>query len=592
MSLATPAIVPQSAVRRLPRLALLLFCVAYVLPGFLGREPWKTNDVAAFGAMLDLARDGSHWWQPQVLGAPVDIAGHLPYWLGALFIRAMPFLPADLAARIPFGLLLALTLIGTWYAAYFLARQSSAQPVAFAFGGEADPVDYARALADAALLALVACLGLAQMSHETTPDLARLAMVSVVLMAAARLALPADRKPWRAQWLWGAGILGLMLSGAPWIAMSLGLGLTGAVWLSRQRQQALNPRDISGMVGLLALATVLAAITETIEWPQLVLPAEFTDWQRWARLLVWFTWPAWPMVMWTLWRWRGQLLSPHVSLPIWAALVSIVNSAVNPDFDRALLLALPAMAPLAAFALPTLGRSLSALIDWFTLVFFTGCALVIWVIWVSMQTGLPAKPAANVARLAPGFTPEFSLLLFVPALLATVAWFWLVAWRVGRHRQAIWKSLVLPAAGATLCWVLLFTLWLPLLDFGRSYGPLARRIATLVPAGSPCVTVDGLSQAQIAALEYQGGMELVRSGHEADSSCRLLVVHPDSQPTLDRRVTLVEWAYIGRVRRLNDKEFLLIYQRVSEAEHEKASPSKAAAAGTKIRPGAGATAAR
>ena len=37
----------QSAVRRLPRLALILFCAAYVLPGFLGREPWKTADVAA-----------------------------------------------------------------------------------------------------------------------------------------------------------------------------------------------------------------------------------------------------------------------------------------------------------------------------------------------------------------------------------------------------------------------------------------------------------------------------------------------------------------------------------------------------------------
>jgi hypothetical protein len=40
--------------------------------------------------------------------------------------------------------------------------------VAFAFGGEAQLIDYARAMADAALLALVACLGLAQLSHETT----------------------------------------------------------------------------------------------------------------------------------------------------------------------------------------------------------------------------------------------------------------------------------------------------------------------------------------------------------------------------------------------------------------------------------------
>ena len=73
----------------------------------------------------------------------------------------------------------------------------------------------ARALADAALLALVACLGLAQMSHETSPDLARLAMVSAVLMAASRLALPVTRHPWRTVALWGASTLGLVFRGAP-----------------------------------------------------------------------------------------------------------------------------------------------------------------------------------------------------------------------------------------------------------------------------------------------------------------------------------------------------------------------------------------
>jgi hypothetical protein len=52
----TPAIVAQSAVRRLPRAALLLFCLAYVLPGYMGREPWKGADMTAFGYMAELAR--------------------------------------------------------------------------------------------------------------------------------------------------------------------------------------------------------------------------------------------------------------------------------------------------------------------------------------------------------------------------------------------------------------------------------------------------------------------------------------------------------------------------------------------------------
>ena len=84
------------------------------------------------------------------------------------------------------------------------------------------------------------------------------------------------------------------------------------------------------------------------------------------------------------------------------------------------------------------------------LLFFSISALAIWVIWISTQTGIPAKPAANVAKLAPGFVPSFSPWMLGLAPAATVAWCALVAWRTGRHRAAIWKSLVLPASGATL----------------------------------------------------------------------------------------------------------------------------------------------
>ncbi len=567
MNRPTPAIVSQSAVRRLPRLALILFCVAYVLPGFLGREPWKNADVGAFGAMLELAAGSAAWWQPAVLGNPVADAGPLPYWLGALFIKALPFFPPDFAARIPFGLLLALTLAATWYAAYHLARQPAALPVAFAFGGEAQPADYARALADAALLALVACLGLAQLSHETTPDLARLAWTTLMLLGAARLAQPGAPQAWRGLLWWLIGLLGLMLTHASGLAGLLGLGWLALIGWQRHRgaTEGTNATHVAAWGAALAawlMAMGLSAWLGDLQAPDVKTAWAALPWDSWARLLLWFTWPAWPLVLWTLWRWRHQWLQPHVALPLWTVIVVVTQTTLAQERDRALLLALPALAALAAFALPTLRRSVSALIDWFTLLFFSFCALVIWVIWFAMMTGIPAKPAANVARLAPGFVPEFSLLLFLLGAAATVAWLWLVAWRVGRHREAIWKSLVLPAAGATLCWLLLMTLWLPLLDFGRSYGPISRRIATLVPPET-CVLVDGLSQAQISALGYHSGLELVRSTAQGASRCQAMVVAPESQPTLDRRVDLTQWAFKATVRRLTDnKESLLLYQRV------------------------------
>jgi hypothetical protein len=54
--------------------------------------------------------------------------------------------------------------------------------VAFAFGGEAQLIDYARAMADAALLALVACLGLAQLSHETTSYVTQLGCTALLFL--------------------------------------------------------------------------------------------------------------------------------------------------------------------------------------------------------------------------------------------------------------------------------------------------------------------------------------------------------------------------------------------------------------------------
>ena len=227
--------------------------------------------------------------------------------------------------------------------------------------------------------------------------------------------------------------------------------------------------------------------------------------------------------------------------------------------DRALLLGLPSLAALAAFALPTLKRSLTSLIDWFTLLFFTGCAFVIWVVWIAMQTGVPAQPAANVAKLAPGFVPEFSAWAFAVALLSTAAWFALVHWRTGRHRAVLWKSMVLPASGAALCWLLLTTLWLPLLDYARSYGPMVQRVSAQV-SSAECLQIQGLTRSQISALQYHGNLKLVPAYFPG--ACQWLLVEP-----LDMRlhpVDVKKWHLHTSVRHPSDRnEDLLLFKRVA-----------------------------
>ena len=526
MNQPSPAIVAQTAVKRLPRLALLLFCLTYVLPGFLGRMPWKRDDLTSFGYMLELAGGSSNWLAPKLGGLPPEIDALLPYWLGAWAVRWAPAgVPLELAARLPFVMLLLMALAATWYGTYYLARSPRAQPVSFAFGGEAQPTDYARAVADGGVLAFIACLGLAQLAHEATPALAQLCFTALLFYATAAL-------PYR---LWIPGVsaavalAGLTLSGAPFMAVALGIGSAALYLLTPDTNQPDGVRLKSRATGLLLMTLCAAALGIALglwRW-RIDLPAPtWGAWESLGRLFLWFTWPTWPLALWTLWRWRLQIFNTqfsglHLWLPLCFVLTASAATLITASADRSLLLALPALAALAAFALPTLSRSVSALIDWFTLIFFTGCALIIWVVWVSLQTGLPAQPAANVARLLPGFVHQFSAALLVIAVVASCAWAWLVFWRVGRHRSALWKSVVLPAGGAALSWLLLLTLWLPMLDYARSNVPMVAQVKALLPGSVNCLAGAGLSRSQTAALQFHGGWRLLAM--DAATPCEWLL---------------------------------------------------------------------
>ena len=126
-----------------------------------------------------------------------------------------------------------------------------------------------------------------------------------------------------------------------------------------------------------------------------------------------------------------------------------------------------------------------------------------------MQTGVPAKPAANVAQAGAGLHAAASRgSRWLLALAGTLAWLWLVRWRTGRHRDALWKSLVLPAGGVALCWLLLMTLWLPLLDYARSYRA-AGRAHRAACAGRACIAAPGpAARPLMAALEYFGPLRV------------------------------------------------------------------------------------
>jgi 4-amino-4-deoxy-L-arabinose transferase-like glycosyltransferase len=542
-----PALVSQREAQPLPRPAILLFCAAYVLPGVFGRDPWKSADITAFGYIVNIARGSTPWLAPTVGGLPSDGA-LLPYWIGAAFLRLTgSWLDPALAARLPFAALLVLALTFTWYATYHLARSDAAQPLPFAFGGEATPVDYARAIADGAVLAMIASLGLLQLGHETTPDLAQLAAVSLYLYGLAASPL----RPLAG----GAAVLvalpALAASGGPSVAMLLAVVGAGLSVASRQPGRL--------VVVIVAAAALAAAAASALgSWAnRLGTYSEPDHFIGLIRTIAWFAWPTWLLALWTLWQWRRRLGNRHIPVPLGCAAAMLVVWLAMAGADRALMLALPPMAVLAAFALPTLKRSASAAIDWFSVFFFTIAAATVWLFYVSMQTGVPRPLGANIAKLSPGYANRFSLLALAFAVAGTVAWLWLVRWRAGRNRHPLWKSLVLPAGGVSLCWLLLMTLLLPPLDNARGYRSMIERIARRVPAAG-CIAAPGASRPQVVALEYFGGYRIDALTAAADTPCEFLLLAPG------RDAPGPAWEFVARERRLrNEDDSVDIYRRAA-----------------------------
>jgi len=555
-SRVSPALVTQKAVQRLPRWALLLFCAAYVIPGLFGRDPWKNEDIASFGQMWSLALGQASWLHPNVGGVLPTSGGVLPYWLGAAFIDLFsPWVDPAVAARLPFALLLAAILALTWYTTYYLARTEAAQPLPLAFGGEAAPTDYARAVADGGLLALIASLGLLQLGHETTPELLQLAGSTLFLFSLAA----AQTQPGKARW---AAILSLPVmaaSGSPAVAVLLGTVGAAICMLSRQDVMRQHLRWVlASTVLALALATALSALnlpgwTWRLSWPDSVGDV--------LQLLIWFTWPTLPLAALTIWHWRRQITHRHIAVPLFTALVGVATSLAMGANERALLAALPSLAVLAAFALPILQRSLGSAIDWFSVFFFTIFASLIWLGYVALHTGAPARTAERIAKLVPGTQAEFSWIALIVAVIGTVLWLGLVRWRTARVSHALWKSLVLPAGGVALCWLLFMTLWLPILDQARSYRYLIERVRADVPAHT-LVCAPRASVALLTGLEYFGQYRvdgLASQTGDGARHCEILVLQ------LPKRVKAPDiegWNFVARHnQRTRNSEQIAIYRR-------------------------------
>jgi len=569
-----PVRLPASATHALPRWVLFSLCLLYILPGLFGRDPWKTEDAAGFGIMWTMAHGGlEDWLWPHIVGLPAADKGPLAFWIGAIFIKLFGGLFGDaLAARLATVGFFLLGSLAVWYTTFLLGRQQEAQPLRLAFGGQPEPGDYGRTLADGALLIYLGCLGLLLHSHATNAEALQVSLVALSLYGATHLF---QSRSIRAAALLGLA-LGLLILTRGWI-VPLGL-LLGLLVLASFRERSLLLRML-----LVALPVALLMAGTWLLTSRTVRPfnsSPYDAWMvwnygqvalpSWATLQylckngIWFAWPAWPFAGWAVYAWRRQYHAPHITLPLTFVIVFTLLALFHARTEEAALLPLlPPLAILAAFGLPTMKRGAINAVDWFSVMTLTACALFIWVGWIAKQTGWPAQLAKNAFKLAPGFKPEFNLMAFVAAALATAGWFAVVHWRVSRRPSVLWRAVVLSSGGVILCWLLLTTLWMPWINYGKSYAGVARQIAAKLPSGQYCVDTN-VGPAQRTSFAYFGGVPFAQFD---DSDCGFLLLQDNRRGKDDvdmLKRSQGQWRLLWEGRRPADRrERFRLYQRLN-----------------------------
>ena len=591
---------PQAG--KLPRWGLLLLCLLYVVPGFIGRDPWRPDDAIGFGiAATMLSGDLQDWLAPNVFGAPLIDEGPLPYALAAVVARlaaaVSPLLQTihpslvigpDLAVRLAAMAGVATTLFLIWHATYRLARRPGIAPTD-PFGAGASPTDFARAIADSALLIVLATFGLVARLHETTGHAAMVTWVALFLYA---MALALER-PRRGGLLAGFAVGAVLATdGLPSAAALLPalviLPLTSHPFalIRRPFWQTALPCTLIGLFAWPALvASVgdersLLQLSAWAEWQLRSLsPTDPDSLAYAARYMPWFYWPAWPLAAWAVWRWRGQYHLPALALPLAVAgpmlLLALVASTPGEPW---LLPATMPLALLAAVGLPTMRRAVVSLIDWFAVSLFSLFGFAIWAYWLAFLTGWPPRMARSVEQLAPGYLAEWSTLDLALALAASAAWVLLVQWRISRRPPMIWRAVVLSAGGLCLAWFLLSTIWLPVFNERNTYRGVAHALAMQTGGQTGCVRTRTLGLSERASLAYFGRMRFQRTDlpdGDGESCPFLLIQDHGSAAGLEPPPREPGWRLLwqGRRRPGSDERFRLY------AAGEPAAPSASPTAG-------------
>jgi 4-amino-4-deoxy-L-arabinose transferase-like glycosyltransferase len=507
-----------------PAKAVMLgaLCLAWLMTGLIGHDPWKPEDAYSFGVIYSMLQSGAYL-APMLAGEPFMTNPPLYYWTGTLFAKLLSaLLPLHDAARLASGVYSALTLL---------------------FIGLAGRKLYGENRGWAAAITLMGCLGMLARAHQMITDLPLLAGIAMMLYGFAH----SQERQLRAGIWMGIGVgIGFMSKGfiAPVLFLLIAALLPALFQNWRLRSYAYS----------IAIALACALPWLTI-WPYLLHEHSaklFSDWAwsnnigNWLKFiregpnkdawyylknLPWLAWPALPLAAWAVWRERKRLAQrDDLQLPLVSFFVMLIILSLVPNIKE--VYALPMLLPIALLAtssLSMLKRGAANALDWFGLMTFALLAIALWWGWAGLLLDNHAKITLWLKDYQPGFEPVFQRTPVVIAAIATFLWLALV-WRVGRSMR---RAIVNWAAGITLIWILAMTLWLPWLDSGKSYRSMVASLQPVIPSNTNCIARNrSLGDGQRAMLFYFGNITTQR---DPARICELRLIQGDklSGPLMD-----------------------------------------------------------
>jgi len=492
---------------------LAALAVLWVVAGLTGHEPWKPDEAYTFGLVQHIRQTGDVL-VPTLTGQPFLEKPPLYFATAALFQRIFEgWLTAHDAARLATGLYLGLTLWWLWLAEREL-RGRGALPFA--------------------PLLLIGTIGLFEVSHRLQTDIALLSGFSMALYA---LAL-ARRAPRRGGSLLGGAIAVTFLSkgllGPGLIALSSLVLVLLTDW-----HQWLKKSVWAWALGF--------ALPVCLLWPVALYrhsPTLFDDWfwlnnlgrfagtaalgpkhEPWfyTKTLPWFAFPLLPLAAFGLYRMRWD---PSSEDKIWVALPAVfagVTLAVLAcAHDARAIYALPLLPPLALLGSVGVGRleaQIARRLNDACRFTFGLAALLLWLGWLVLFTRYPSFLAVPLLAQAPGYVEPLRVGALAWAGMVSVGWI-LVQGRIGGAAHAVaWNW----AAGMTLIWCLCVSLWMPLVDYTKSYRQPFLELKQEL-ASTACVGSRGLGESERAMLSYYAGVVTRREETVADPRCDVLLV--------------------------------------------------------------------